>query len=320
MANRGPPQLLQRSFDGRACDQLVTEPIRPTRPLFADVSITEVLALRRQLIATALAELPDDEILGRKLDELAAEQVDRYRMQLLTLEWGATTTQMRTVRRRAGAHEQLDAASHVAKPQAPYLEVCVLVPFAGTPGLFDFRPSVPSSETALGFVIQPDLRLSTVAADHDVAGALADLERQEVSIKELASAVNRDVDAFNAALPQEIGRALAARLAGLQADNKLSETLGIPRRRPSAPASDGQRRVGPARGADGRDPDQPRGRGRPEWTPGQFQTSWRKAVAATPEQRTYERLAPNFVALDGTLGVSADYLRRLRRRFRWLAE
>jgi hypothetical protein len=319
VANLGPAQLLPHSFDGRARNQPVTEPVRPTRPLFADAPVTEDLVVRREKLGTALAELPDDEILGRKLDQLAAEQLDVYRMQPLTLEWGATTTEKRAVRRSPTAQEQVDTLLPAARPPATDVEVSVLVPYTGNQGLFDLRPSVSSSDTAFGFVTRTALRLTAVAADHDITSALADLERQEATVTALVSAINHDVDAFNAALPGEIRHALSARLNGLRADERLSDTLGIPRHRPTTPVSGGQRRGGPAQAADG-DLDPPRRRGRPGWTPSQFQTSWRKAVATTPKPRTYERLAPNFRALAGEVGVSADYLRRLRRRFRWLAE
>jgi hypothetical protein len=294
-------------------------PPSPTRPLFV-VPVVELVVRRRQLLGSALAELPDEEILGRKLDELVDELLDTFRLEPLTLEWGATTPELRTVYRLPRTPERSNWSLPATEPGAPEVEVSILVPFAGAPGLFDFCPSESSSDTAVGFVRQTDLRLTSISADHDIGDALADLERQEVSIKHLVSALNRDLDAFNQALPGEIRQGLSALLDGLQADRKLSDALGIPRRRSTTSVCGGRRRVGSSQATGELVPDPPQRRGRPEWRLGQFQTSWRKAIAATPERRTYERLALNFRALDGHLGVSADYLRRLRRRFRRLAE
>jgi hypothetical protein len=59
-----------------------------------------------------------------------------------------------------------------------------------------------------------------------------------------------------------------------------------------------------------------RGPGRPGWTKDVFWARYREAEAATGLPRTEATLAANFQALDGSIGVDADHLRRLRRKFR----
>jgi hypothetical protein len=54
-----------------------------------------------------------------------------------------------------------------------------------------------------------------------------------------------------------------------------------------------------------------RGRGRPGWTQELFQARWREATEATGQPRTFERVAPNFRRLDGSLDIDPDHLRKL---------
>jgi len=55
-------------------------------------------------------------------------------------------------------------------------------------------------------------------------------------------------------------------------------------------------------------------RGRPEWTKAVFLRHWAKAYQATSPPRTLPRIAENFRALNGDMGIDVRALRRLRRR------
>jgi hypothetical protein len=54
--------------------------------------------------------------------------------------------------------------------------------------------------------------------------------------------------------------------------------------------------------------------GRPKWPHDLLRTRYREAVAATEPPRTVAALAAHFRALDGTMGVTPDHLRELRRK------
>ncbi len=56
--------------------------------------------------------------------------------------------------------------------------------------------------------------------------------------------------------------------------------------------------------------------GRPPWSARLFRTRWSAAVVRgeLPETATLEAVAPYFEMLDGTLGIDAEYLRRLQRK------
>jgi hypothetical protein len=89
--------------------------------------------------------------------------------------------------------------------------------------------------------------------------------------------------------------------ARLQARAQLREEADRPRKLAGRSAS---ARPAPARGP-----------GRPGWTQETFWTRYREAEEGTEPPRTNATVAANFQALDGTIGVDPDYLRRLRRRF-----
>ena len=55
--------------------------------------------------------------------------------------------------------------------------------------------------------------------------------------------------------------------------------------------------------------------GRPAWTAELFWARYRDAVDRSTPPHTYEAVAPHFMTLDGTIGTSPEYLRKLVRRF-----
>lgn len=58
-----------------------------------------------------------------------------------------------------------------------------------------------------------------------------------------------------------------------------------------------------------------RGRGRPPWTAQLFWARYREAVARVRPPHTYDAVAPHFERLDGTVGTTPDFLRKLVGRF-----
>ncbi len=76
--------------------------------------------------------------------------------------------------------------------------------------------------------------------------------------------------------------------------------------------------LGPTRQVNVRPLDEPvirRGRGRPPWTAQLFWTRYREAVARVRPPHTYNAVAPHFERLDGTIGTTPDFLRKLVGRF-----
>ena len=60
--------------------------------------------------------------------------------------------------------------------------------------------------------------------------------------------------------------------------------------------------------------------GRPAWTAELFWARYRDACARATPPLTYQAVAPHFMTLDGTIGTSPEYLRKLVRRFGLPAE
>jgi hypothetical protein len=58
-----------------------------------------------------------------------------------------------------------------------------------------------------------------------------------------------------------------------------------------------------------------RGRGRPPWTAQLFWARYREAVAQVKPPHTYDAVAPHFERLDGSVGTTPDFLRKLVGRF-----
>ncbi len=298
-------------------DRPVTKPVHP---LFTDVLTSEALDRQRQKLAAALDGLSDDALLSRDLDELVTEQLDTFHIEPVTIDWAAAATGAGTVACPPLDRAPLTTPAPGSDPPGRHIKLSIEVPFVGAPGLFGFRPSASTGDPALGFVASDPPRLILVAVAPDLASAVADLERQEATIAALVSAVNKEVEGFDAALPGEIRQVLSARIGLLTGDASLSDALAVPYARAGGTGSAKGGGRGPSQAARGSRIDPPRPRGRPGWTAPRFQTAWRKAVAATPPPWTYARLAPNFQALDGQVGVSPEHLRHLRSTFRHTEE
>jgi hypothetical protein len=91
-----------------------------------------------------------------------------------------------------------------------------------------------------------------------------------------------------------------------------------------APPSRGAGTTRPQRSASGQDLKDgsraTRRSGRPGWSAELFRSRYRDACERTTAPHTYVAVAPHFMALDGTIGTSPEYLRKLVRRFGLPAE
>jgi hypothetical protein len=287
-------------------------------PMSSGTSVGEALDEQRRKLVAAIAELPPDVLLVRDLADLEAELVERYRIDPLVLDWGAKTVERGEVAIEVDAAD--DAHRRISGPPKPATvtgtAITVFIPYSGARGLFGMRPMLHTADPPRGFVREHDLLLRCSGVDLDPAAVRREIARAEAAVKKWVFRVNREVVAFDVDLPGEVHAALQPRIHKVRADADLMAGLGIPEhQRPPRRHED----LGPSgtestAGASHESvPGPRRGPGRPGWTPELFEERWREAWAATPEPRTFQALAANFRALDGTLGgVSGDHLRKLR--------
>lgn len=290
------------------------------RPLFCDKPIREALDDQRQRVATAIAQLPPDVFLTSSLDDLTAEFVEFYRIDPLVLDWAAMEGEPHEVELDVGGDAKGAISDATQSSKVLGKEVTYCVPFSGTPGLFDMRPSTHTGDPPRGFVRGAVLEINCSGVAADPSTFRSELDRQESDVKAWVAWITTDVDPFNPDLRDKVRAQLEARFDKAGADADLIAALGVPlRQRPPSRREDveasGRRLPEAVHHASvlgsRRHP------GRPAWTRELLQTRWREAQAATPQPQTLRAMAEHFRALDGTLGgISGEQLGRLNRKWR----
>ena len=274
----------------------------------------------------SIAEQPAHELRAANLGELAARLATPHLIAPLELRWED--------RRRLPNEDETEVDyGRSRRPPAvsPMGEFAFVVPYSGTLGLFDLRPTRDVGQPPSGYVWASQGLLEYSVARADVATVRRALRRAEAEIKRWVKWVNQDVSTFNAKLQRSMRERLAARLDEIRGSDDILAALDVPEAtlelrptprdaprhpdlasRGSLVEANGGQLPGAAEPASVPGP-RKKGAGRPGWTRELFEEHWREAMTATPEPRTWAALAAHFRARDDTFsGVGGDHLRRLR--------
>lgn len=262
-------------------------PETPAHPLFVETPIGEAYASLRAKALAAIDELTSEVLLTADLPRLRQRLVATYRFRPLLLQWD----------RRAAT--EADGGSSLR----------VSVPFTGAEGLFNTRPTRDDGEHPVGWVSEHHLVL-VLPADRDKAHR--EFDRQKTLVTDWVSRINGDVEPLNQRLAKVIRARVTSDAKRMREAVALAQEFGPPPLRRVPREADDSRRARVAAG------DQRRLPGVPPSQPGRPPASlefnlerYEEALRATPEPQTQEAVAANFRKMDGRVGVSPRYLRRL---------
>jgi hypothetical protein len=192
-------------------------------PLFGPDPIGQAFDLRRKKALECIAEQPAYELRAANLDELAAHLVTPYLMAPLELRWKD--------RGRLPNENEIEVdhgRSRMPPSVSPMGEFAFVVPYSGTLGLFDLRPTREVGQPPSGYVWASQGLLEYSVARADVATARRARQQVEAAIKRWAAWVNQDVSTFNAELLRSMRQGLATRLDEIRADDDILAALDIP--------------------------------------------------------------------------------------------
>jgi hypothetical protein len=198
-------------------DQLADNPTDMLDPLFSGTPVRKAINDRRRRVAEVIAALQRHDFLERGPDDLEAELVERWRIDLLVLNWDDKKGPPSDVEDRTQPAEAIGTG------------ITLFVPFLGPLGLFHWRPSTHAGKPPRGFVWAERHLLSYSAFGADSPTVQRELHQQEAAIKQWVSWVNREATVFNDALPGLIRSALTARRDKIRAGEDLVAALGVPR-------------------------------------------------------------------------------------------
>jgi hypothetical protein len=166
--------------------------------------------------------MPADRVLGRSVDELAAELAEERHVAPLDIHWDRMTASYED------AELQVQGSNRIIS--VPGTTITYHIPFDGDPVLFRTRPSTFSSVFPVASVIGTEIRVSTTARA-PVPENLGDRLNEEISrIRQYSGWVNAQVEVHNAGLLAAAGAAVAARRDKVLADQDLAAKLGVPLR------------------------------------------------------------------------------------------
>jgi hypothetical protein len=255
--------------------------------LFAGTPVDDAYASLRANALAAVDELTSEVLLTTDLPPLRHRLVATYRFRPLLPHWD----------RRAAT--EADGGSSLR----------VSVPFTGTGGLFNMRPTRDDGEHPVGWVSENRLVL-VLPADRDQAHR--EFERQKALVTDWVSRINGDVEPLNQRLAKTIRTRVTSDAKRLREAAALAQEFGPPRLPRARRESDDSRRARVAAGDDrrliGAAPARP---GRRPATREFNLERYEEALRQTLEPRTQEAVAANFPKMDGRVGVSPRYLRRL---------
>ena len=171
------------------------------------------------------------------------------------------------------------------------------------------RPTLDDGEHPVGWVSE-QLLVLVLPADRDVAHR--EFDRQKALVTDWVSRINGDVEPLNQRLAKTIRTRVMSDAKRLREAAALAREFGPPRLPRARREADDSRRARVAAG------DHRSLVGGPQSQPGRPRASrefnlerYEEALRATPEPRTQEAVAASFRKMDGRVGVSPRYLRRL---------
>jgi hypothetical protein len=281
--------------------------------LFDDDPITDALTSQRRKALAAVDAMPVDSLLACPLDDLTQEIMTVYRIPALVIDWDRQTVDTTEV------EIELDAGRRAVGTRVTYF-----IPYSGATGFFHLRPTSHRGEPPSGVVRPDELLLNYTAASVEPSAVLKRLAVVETSVRRWVAWTNGDVETFNGDLADKVGDRLATRLAKAQAEANLPAALGLPRHeRPAGPRRDaplartrGWAAISSPLPSLGQLPPVGQGHpGRPSWTRALYAEHLEEATKAAGEPHTLAAVAQHFRALDGEIGISPEWLGRLKRRF-----
>lgn len=176
----------------------------------------------------AAQEIPADQALGRSADELAAELIERFRIEPLEPDWDAVSASKEDAQVDVSG-DQMRAVYDRSRPAyVPGTRITLHIPFVGEADLFKAKPSRFSLVPPTGVVYGGELRM-TATIPHPIPPDLKGVFSAETGrVKEWVSWVNADVEEFNRRLEEAALRAAEARREKVRHDEEAMASLGVP--------------------------------------------------------------------------------------------
>ena len=197
--------------------------------LFAkSASINDVIQHQKAQVQKALDEFPSELILSRPLDELIAEFVGQFRVEVPVLVKDATVQLPNEEVDIDVSQDPMRAFFDRSEPfYVKGTALRIRVPFTGQAELFNYgHAPYPYGQPIPGEIIDSSLVLSYVAEHPDPESVRRDFDHRLEQIEQVLQMTRGTADDWNRQLPGTVGARLEQRRSKLERDRGL--TLGYP--------------------------------------------------------------------------------------------
>ena len=203
--------------------------------LFNKVDVGATLRAQEQKLAATAASIPADHALATSAEDLAAELVELFHIEPITLHEDALSVSHHDTKVDV-SRDRMRVINDRSRPLfIPGTTVTYHVPFGGEADLFKVRPSRLTLSPPYAVVAGNEVQISETAPTPIPPGIKDRLDRTLTQIKSYLDTLNADVGAYNDRLPEIALAAVIRRRDKLIADHDLVASFGIPIRRGDAP-------------------------------------------------------------------------------------
>jgi hypothetical protein len=196
--------------------------------IFYGNSLDAALRGVEQKMGEAAASIPPEHALAQTVDQLAAELIEKFRVEPLVLDWGAMTVSSKDTKIDVSGDWNRAIFDRGSPFYIDGTELTFHIPFTGERDLFKFQPSTFTLNPPRGIVADHELRLVASAAADSREGLKAALDGEVAKVKMYVDNANADVAGFNERLDGAASAAAERRRAKVLADRDLVASLGLP--------------------------------------------------------------------------------------------
>jgi hypothetical protein len=204
--------------------------------LFSDHDLHAVQEHQRQVMVAEINNSPATVAAGRPPEDIAAEFVQRFRLDTPELTEGAISMDVEEVQVDVSGDWQRGIVDRSRPFYIPGFRVTYYVPFRGDKDLLTCAPSTyTTTRPAVDTLGDHELELVYELSDTNIAGTKARFDHDLAEIKQYLGWVRQNAETFNQSLPAEALRLVTARQARLLAVQQSAGSMSVPIRRAGSP-------------------------------------------------------------------------------------
>lgn len=193
--------------------------------------LSDAVASQERKLAEAAESIPAEHALARSTNELAAELVEHFRIEPLDLDWDSMTVSTGDARIDVTHDPRRFIFADEGRVLVAGTRFTFHIPFTGEADLFKLRPSTFTLSPPRGIVAEHELQLVAEVPADSRDGLKGALDATVEAVKTHVGYANRDVDRWNARLPDLAKQYAERRRMKVIGDREFVALLGVPVRR-----------------------------------------------------------------------------------------